>query len=137
MAIAAIGFDPLRVTLISVALTVVIMPLVVLPFLVLMNDEEYVRPAHQRPVRQRPARRAHDSRRAHGARRHPAGDLRRLMWTSCGMCSTRSVVDRNGREMGRVDGILLDTRGRPLRLSAIVIGPAALGDRLHPAVGRS
>jgi Mn2+/Fe2+ NRAMP family transporter len=37
-----IGFDPLRVTLISVALTVVIMPLVVLPFLVLMNEEEYV-----------------------------------------------------------------------------------------------
>ena len=42
VAIAAIGFDPLRVTLISVALTVVIMPLVVLPFLVLMNEEEYV-----------------------------------------------------------------------------------------------
>ena len=41
VAIAAIGFDPLRVTLISVALTVVIMPLVVLPFLVLMNEEEY------------------------------------------------------------------------------------------------
>jgi Mn2+/Fe2+ NRAMP family transporter len=41
VAIATIGFDPLRVTLISVALTVVIMPLVVLPFLVLMNDEEY------------------------------------------------------------------------------------------------
>ena len=39
--VATIGFDPLRVTLISVALTVVIMPLVVLPFLVLMNDEEY------------------------------------------------------------------------------------------------
>ena len=41
VAIATIGFDPLRVTLISVALTVVIMPLVVLPFLVLMNEEEY------------------------------------------------------------------------------------------------
>ena len=39
--VATIGFDPLRLTLISVALTVVIMPLVVLPFLVLMNDEEY------------------------------------------------------------------------------------------------
>jgi sporulation protein YlmC with PRC-barrel domain len=48
-----------------------------------------------------------------------------------------NVVDRNGREMGRVDGILLDQQaGRPLRLAAIVIGPAALGDRLHPAVGR-
>jgi Mn2+/Fe2+ NRAMP family transporter len=40
--IATIGFDPLQVTLISVALTVVIMPLVVLPFLVLMNDETFV-----------------------------------------------------------------------------------------------
>jgi len=42
VAIAISGFDPLRVTLISVALTVVIMPLVVLPFLVLVNEEEYV-----------------------------------------------------------------------------------------------
>ena len=41
VAIATLGFDPLRVTLISVALTVVIMPAVVLPFLVLMNAEEY------------------------------------------------------------------------------------------------
>jgi Mn2+/Fe2+ NRAMP family transporter len=40
--IAAIGFDPLKVTLVSVALTVVIMPIIVLPFLVLMNDTEYV-----------------------------------------------------------------------------------------------
>jgi Mn2+/Fe2+ NRAMP family transporter len=41
--IAVIGFDPLQVTLVSVALTVVILPLVVLPFLVLMNEEEYVK----------------------------------------------------------------------------------------------
>jgi Mn2+/Fe2+ NRAMP family transporter len=41
--IAVLGFDPLKVTLISAALTVVIMPLVVLPFLVLMNDETYVK----------------------------------------------------------------------------------------------
>ena len=41
MAIATLGFDPLRITLISVALTVVIMPIVVLPFLVLLNEEEY------------------------------------------------------------------------------------------------
>jgi Mn2+/Fe2+ NRAMP family transporter len=38
-ALALTGFDPLKLTLLSVALTVVIMPLVVLPFLVLMNDE--------------------------------------------------------------------------------------------------
>lgn len=43
LAIALTGFDPLRLTLISVALTVVIMPFVVLPFLVLMNDEELVK----------------------------------------------------------------------------------------------
>jgi Mn2+/Fe2+ NRAMP family transporter len=41
-AIALVGFDPLEITLISVALTVVVMPLVVLPFLVLMNEERYV-----------------------------------------------------------------------------------------------
>jgi Mn2+/Fe2+ NRAMP family transporter len=40
--IALTGFDPLRLTLISAALTVVIMPLVVLPFLVLMNDDRFV-----------------------------------------------------------------------------------------------
>jgi Mn2+/Fe2+ NRAMP family transporter len=41
--VSLVGFDPLRLTLISVALTVVIMPAVVLPFLVLMNDEQYVK----------------------------------------------------------------------------------------------
>jgi sporulation protein YlmC with PRC-barrel domain len=49
----------------------------------------------------------------------------------------KSVVDRNGREMGRVDGLLLDGQpNQPIRLVAILIGPAALGDRLHPALGR-
>jgi Mn2+/Fe2+ NRAMP family transporter len=43
LAVALIGFDPLRLTMLSVALTVVIMPAVVLPFLVLMNDEKYVK----------------------------------------------------------------------------------------------
>jgi Mn2+/Fe2+ NRAMP family transporter len=43
LVIGLIGFDPLQMTLISVALTVVIMPLVVLPFLVLMNDEQFVK----------------------------------------------------------------------------------------------
>ena len=41
--IAVLGFDPLRLTLLCVALTVVIMPFVVLPFLALMNDPVYVR----------------------------------------------------------------------------------------------
>jgi Mn2+/Fe2+ NRAMP family transporter len=42
LGIALMGFDPLQMTLISVALTVVIMPIVVLPFIVLMNDPNYV-----------------------------------------------------------------------------------------------
>jgi sporulation protein YlmC with PRC-barrel domain len=48
----------------------------------------------------------------------------------------KSVVDQNGRDMGRVDGIVVDVQtNQPLRLAAIVIGPAALGDRLHPGLG--
>jgi Mn2+/Fe2+ NRAMP family transporter len=43
LTVSLIGFDPLRLTMLSVALTVVIMPAVVLPFLVLMNDEKYVK----------------------------------------------------------------------------------------------
>lgn len=43
VAIAVMGFDPLRLTMLSVALTVIVMPAVVLPFLVLMNDEKYVK----------------------------------------------------------------------------------------------
>jgi Mn2+/Fe2+ NRAMP family transporter len=42
-AIALLGFDPLRLTMISVALTVVVMPLMVLPFLVLLNDTKFVK----------------------------------------------------------------------------------------------
>jgi len=41
--VGLLGFDPLQMTLISVALTVVVMPLMVLPFLVLMNDDQYVK----------------------------------------------------------------------------------------------
>jgi Mn2+/Fe2+ NRAMP family transporter len=50
LAIALIGFDPLRLTLLSVALTVVIMPLVVLPFLALMNDPKYVKSHRSGPI---------------------------------------------------------------------------------------
>jgi Mn2+/Fe2+ NRAMP family transporter len=41
--LASSGLDPLRITMISVALTVVVMPFVVLPFLVLMNDDRFVK----------------------------------------------------------------------------------------------
>jgi hypothetical protein len=47
------------------------------------------------------------------------------------------VVDRHGRPMGRVDGIVLDLRdGAPPRLTSIAIGPVVLGQRLHPVIGR-
>ena len=49
----------------------------------------------------------------------------------------KAVIDRNGREMGRIDGILLEQQpDQPLRLAAVLIGPAALGDRVHPRLGR-
>jgi NRAMP (natural resistance-associated macrophage protein)-like metal ion transporter len=48
--IAVLGFDPLQVTMICLALTVVIMPLVVLPFLVLMNDPKYLKDHTSGPV---------------------------------------------------------------------------------------
>lgn len=43
MVISLIGFDPLRLTMLSVALTVIVMPLIVLPFLVVMNDTKFVK----------------------------------------------------------------------------------------------
>jgi Mn2+/Fe2+ NRAMP family transporter len=43
MAIGLLGFDPLKLTMICVALTVVAMPFVVLPFLILMNDKRYLK----------------------------------------------------------------------------------------------
>jgi hypothetical protein len=47
------------------------------------------------------------------------------------------VVDRNGRVMGRVDGILLEQdANRPPRVTDILLGPAVLAERVHPALGR-
>jgi sporulation protein YlmC with PRC-barrel domain len=47
------------------------------------------------------------------------------------------VLDRNGREMGRVDGIVLELRdGTAPRVAALEIGPSVLGTRLHPVIGR-
>jgi sporulation protein YlmC with PRC-barrel domain len=49
----------------------------------------------------------------------------------------KRVVDRNNRELGRVDRVVLgETPGGPPRVLAIEIGPSALGARLHPVVGR-
>ncbi len=48
--ISLIGFDPLRLTMLSVALTVMVMPLIVLPFLVVMNDTKFVKDKTNTPV---------------------------------------------------------------------------------------
>ena len=48
----------------------------------------------------------------------------------------KSVIDRNGREMGRVDAIRLEMGDGPPRITALLIGPSALGSRIHPTLGR-
>jgi Mn2+/Fe2+ NRAMP family transporter len=48
--IGVIGFDPLQLTQIALALTVVLMPLVVLPFLVLVNNHDFVRRHTSGPI---------------------------------------------------------------------------------------
>jgi sporulation protein YlmC with PRC-barrel domain len=49
----------------------------------------------------------------------------------------KHVVDRNGRDMGRVDRVILDVRARTApRVVGIELGLAALADRVHPILGR-
>jgi sporulation protein YlmC with PRC-barrel domain len=49
----------------------------------------------------------------------------------------KRVVDRNGREMGRVDGIILSIRpGEAPSVLALELGPAVLAARLSPLFGR-
>ena len=38
--------------------------------------------------------------------------------------------------MGRVDGIVIEQDDGPPRITTLLIGPAALGSRVHPALGR-
>lgn len=45
-----VGIDPLRLTLISMGITVIVMPIVVLPFLVVMNDERFVKKHRNGPI---------------------------------------------------------------------------------------
>jgi hypothetical protein len=49
----------------------------------------------------------------------------------------RTLVDRHGCEMGRVDSIILEVRddGPPV-VVAFEVGPAVLARRLHPVFGR-
>jgi sporulation protein YlmC with PRC-barrel domain len=49
----------------------------------------------------------------------------------------KKVVDRNGREMGRVDSVVIEIRGdAPPRVTAIELGPAVLAYRIRPILGR-
>ena len=49
----------------------------------------------------------------------------------------KHIVDRNGHELGRVDGIVLEVRpGEPPKLSDLLIGASALGCRVNPTFGR-
>ncbi|PYQ72909.1 MAG: hypothetical protein DMG04_15705 [Acidobacteria bacterium] len=47
------------------------------------------------------------------------------------------LVDRRGRSLGRVDGILLDVRdGRPPRFVAMEVGLVTAARRIHPRLAR-
>lgn len=49
----------------------------------------------------------------------------------------QKVVDRNGREMGRVDSVVLEIReGASPRVAALELGPAVLAYRVRPIFGR-
>jgi sporulation protein YlmC with PRC-barrel domain len=49
----------------------------------------------------------------------------------------KQVLNRHGREIGRVDSIILELRpGAPPRVNRIEIGPAVLAARIHPVLGR-
>ena len=46
------------------------------------------------------------------------------------------LVDRRGRNMGKVDGIVIELReGKPPRLAYIEVGASVLARRLHPRLG--
>ncbi len=49
----------------------------------------------------------------------------------------KHVVDRNGRDIGRVDRVILDVRaGREPRVVGFEVGPEVLAGRVHPILGR-
>lgn len=54
-----------------------------------------------------------------------------------GECLDKQLIDRHGRKMGRVDGIVLSlTSGARARVAWIEIGAVARARRLHPRIGR-
>ena len=49
----------------------------------------------------------------------------------------QQLVDRNGLNMGKVDGIALELRdGKPARVAAVLTGGHLLSRRLHPRIER-
>ena len=49
----------------------------------------------------------------------------------------KEVVDRHGREVGRVDSIVIEVRSMaPPRVTAIELGPDVLAHRVRPVFGR-
>jgi|SRR5215217_77869 len=49
----------------------------------------------------------------------------------------KAVVDRQERELGRADTVVLEIRaGEPPRVAAIEIGPSVLAYRVRPLLGR-
>jgi len=49
----------------------------------------------------------------------------------------KPVFDRDGRPMGRADGLLVTVHdGEPPQLASMLIGPLALADRLPPPIRR-
>jgi len=47
------------------------------------------------------------------------------------------LIDRRGRQMGKVDGVVLElAEGEPPRVAALVTGPQALWRRVHARLGR-
>lgn len=49
----------------------------------------------------------------------------------------KKVVDRHGREMGRVDSLVLHIReGQAPRVAALELGPGVLAHRVWPILGR-
>jgi sporulation protein YlmC with PRC-barrel domain len=49
----------------------------------------------------------------------------------------QQVIDRNGEQMGKVDGVLIELRkSGPPRVAALVIGGGTAARRLHPGFAR-
>ena len=48
----------------------------------------------------------------------------------------KPVFDRDGRALGRVDGVTITIDdGEPPQLTSVLVGPVALAERLTPAIG--